>query len=151
MDLRKIRRLIKLLEGTDVGEIEIQEGEERVRITRYKGNPRVVVGDTGGGTLIETQAAPAVPPAATAEAAPANDKYQVRSPMVGTFYASSQPGKPPFVTPGQQVRQGDVLGIIEGMKVMNQIEAPRGGVVTAVLVENGEAVEYDQPLLELGD
>jgi len=145
MDIRKVKKLIELLEESDIGEIEIHEGEESVRVSR--------VGST---TAVVTQpGVPAVAPAAAAAiaVAPAADKpdleadgHVVKSPMVGIFYESSTPGKPPFVEIGKAVRKGDVLCIIEAMKLMNQIEADVSGVVARVLVENGEPVEYGQPL-----
>ena len=154
MDLRKIKKLIDLLEESNLAEIEIKEGEESVRLARV---PR--------GTVM---AAPAPAPAAHAEpprpaapAAPAPalsadavgkstkdvpDGHTVRSPMVGTFYEAQSPDKPPFVKVGQSVKAGDTLGIIEAMKMFNPIEADVSGTVRAVLVKNGQPIEFDEPM-----
>jgi acetyl-CoA carboxylase biotin carboxyl carrier protein len=147
MDIRKVKKLIELLEESGIAEIEIHEGEESVRVSRAAPVPQ-------GVTYVATPAPAAVQvpaPAAPAptEAAPAKEEpegHVVRAPMVGLFYESAAPGKPPFVTLGQEVRKGDVLCIIEAMKIMNQIEADVGGVVARVFVENGDPVEYGQPL-----
>ncbi len=157
MDLRKIKKLIDLLEESNLTEIEIREGEEAVRLSRAATAapaPAVVV------------AAPAVAPAAAAPmpmqspvqaatggAPKANDLppgHVVRAPMVGTFYASPSPDKPAFVTVGQQVKPGDTLGIIEAMKMFNPIEAEVGGTVLAIQCESGQPVEFDQPLFVIG-
>ena len=150
MDIRKVKKLIELLEESGIAEIEIKEGEEAVRISRYP---------TGGAPAISYQPMPMAPPpsgpaasapqqgggAAVAEAEePAGHK--VLSPMVGTYYEASAPGSAPFVSVGSQVQAGETLCIIEAMKMMNQIEAEVAGRVTAVLVRNGEAVEFGQPL-----
>ena len=150
MDIRKVKKLIELLEESNIGEIEIKEGEESVRISRH-GNPPAA-------PVAYAAPAPAVPAAAPAEApaaesaapaaAPVADNA-VLSPMVGTFYRSPSPEAPSFVEVGQTVRVGDVLCIVEAMKMMNQIEADRAGTVTAIHVENGEAVEFDQPLISI--
>jgi acetyl-CoA carboxylase biotin carboxyl carrier protein len=145
MDIRKVKKLIELLEESGISEIEIHEGEESVRVSR--------AGTAGAPTVsyITAPHAPAAapaPPAAPA-AAPANEApegHVVRAPMVGLFYEAAAPGKPPFVTLGQTVGKGDVLCIIEAMKIMNQIEADVGGVIGKIMVENGEPVEYGQPL-----
>ena len=152
MDIRKIKKLIELLEESGIEEIEIREGEESVRINRG--------GKVQGAAPVQPSApapqpAPQPPqqasdgggeqkPAESAESTPAG--HQVRSPMVGTFYRSPSPGADPFVEVGRQVRAGDVLCIVEAMKMMNQIEADRSGTIKAVLVEDGEPVEYDQPM-----
>jgi acetyl-CoA carboxylase biotin carboxyl carrier protein len=159
MDLRKIKKLIDLLEESNLAEIEIKEGEESVRLARM---PK-------GGILASAPMqyaaapAPASPPVAMpmqspTEAAtggqakpsdlPAGDV--VRAPMVGTFYASPAPDKPPFVTLGQAVKAGDTLGIIEAMKMFNPIEAEVSGTVLKVLTESGQPVEFDQPLFVIG-
>ena len=145
MDIRKIKKLIDLIQQSDVAEIEIHEGEESVRISRNSTTAPVMM------------AAPAVAPAAVATpatpvaevpAAPAdNTANAVRSPMVGTFYRSSPPEAPSFVEIGQTVAEGDVICIIEAMKMFNQIEADRSGTVKAILVENGHPVEFDEPLI----
>jgi len=147
MDIRKVKKLIELLEASDVAEIEIKEGEEAVRISR---------GATQAVQMAHIQAAapaPAPTPVAPAvevakepaiEAVSAN---AVKSPMVGTFYRSPSPNAPAFVDVGKQVKAGDVICIIEAMKMMNQIEADKAGTVEAILVEDGEPVEFDQPLI----
>ncbi len=151
MDIRKVKKLIELLEESGIAEIEITEGEESVRISRY-----------GGGTpLISQAAAPAAAMAATPAAAPAPAAaapattpagkeippgHQVKAPMVGTFYRSSSPGAKSFVEVGQGVKEGDTLCIIEAMKMMNQIEADKAGTIKAILADNGDPVEFGQPL-----
>ncbi len=145
MDIRKVKKLIELLEESGIAEIEITEGEESVRISRYPGNPPAA------------PAVPGVPPAAipTPAAEPAAEQipstapasgHTVTAPMVGTFYASPAPGAKPFVEIGSEVNVGDTLCIIEAMKMMNQIESEVAGRVVSVLVENGEPIEFDQPL-----
>ena len=149
MDIRKVKKLIELLEESQVAEIEIHEGEESVRISRAS---------PGQQAPVVMQAAPVAPaampaaPAAVPEAAPAPageaapGGHDVTSPMVGTFYEAPSPGAKPFVEVGQQVNTGDTLCIIEAMKMLNQIEADKAGTVTAKLVENGQPVEFGQPL-----
>ena len=154
MDIRKVKKLIQQLEESNIGEIEIKEGEESVRISRHGNQPTAPLAYA---TPAPVAPAPA-PAAATAEAlgaeaaapaaAPVADNA-VLSPMVGTFYRASGPEAPSFVEVGQTVRVGDVLCIVEAMKMMNQIEADRAGTVTAIHVENGEAVEFDQPLISI--
>jgi acetyl-CoA carboxylase biotin carboxyl carrier protein len=144
MDIRKVKKLIELLEESGVAEIEIHEGEESVRISRYSQNaaPAVAI------------AAPAAAPvaAAPAAAAPAAEKkeeisgHAVTSPIVGAFYRSPSPQAKSFVEVGSRVNVGDTLCIIEAMKIMNQIEADKAGVIKAILVENGQPVEFGQPL-----
>ena len=153
MDIRKIKTLIELLEGSDVTEIEICEGEESVRISRGHVQP-VYAAPPMPMPMAAAHAAPAAPAAAPAAAAPATPAaaaepagHLVRSPMVGTFYRSAAPGGKPFVEIGQPVNVGDPVCIIEAMKMFNQIEADRAGTVTRILAENGQPVEYDQPLL----
>ena len=148
MDIRKIKKLIELLEESNVEELEIKEGEESVRISR--GGSRNMAPPVQ--TLLQPQVAPppAPPPAASPEPPKASSEssgYQIKSPMVGTFYRSPSPGAPPFVDVGQSVKAGDVICIVEAMKMMNQIEADKSGVVEAVLVSDGEPVEFDQPLI----
>ncbi|OZB62141.1 MAG: acetyl-CoA carboxylase, biotin carboxyl carrier protein [Lysobacterales bacterium 14-68-21] len=150
MDLRKIKKLIDLLEESNLAELEIKEGEEVVRLSRVpKGGITVAAAPTAMPVAAPAPAAP-VAAAPAAEAAPAADAlpagHVIKAPMVGTFYASSTPGAPPFVKVGQQVKQGETLGIIEAMKMFNQIEAEVGGTVQAILVENGQPVEFDQPM-----
>ncbi len=150
MDLRKIKKLIDLLEASDLAELEIKEGEETIRLSR---STHGVAAAPAPVMPAAAPVAPATPAPAAAEApaeAPAADAmpegHQVKSPMVGTFYASSTPGAAPFVKVGQQVKQGETLGIIEAMKMFNQIEAEVSGKVVAILVENGQAVEFDEPM-----
>ncbi|WP_223670226.1 acetyl-CoA carboxylase biotin carboxyl carrier protein [Kangiella shandongensis] len=151
MDLRKIKKLIELVEDSGVAELEIQEGEESVRISRSSSNPAPAPAQYMAAPA-QPHAAPAPAPAeapAAESAAPAEAEvsgHQVRSPMVGTFYAAPSPGAKDFVEVGQQVNVGDVLCIVEAMKMMNQIEADVAGTVKAILVRNGEPVEYDEPM-----
>lgn len=149
MDIRKIKKLIELLEESNIEELEIKEGEESVRISR--GSKSVMAPPMQ--TYIQPQAMPAAPAPVTApvqtapEAAPASSGYQLKSPMVGTFYLSPSPGAPAFISVGQSVKVGDVICIVEAMKMMNQIEADKSGVIEAILVDDGEPVEFDQPLV----
>ena len=152
MDLRKIKKLIDLLEESNLAEIEIKEGEESVRLARVTTSPVTVAPQ-------QVQAAPAAMPmqspvqAATggAKAVPdLPDGFVVRSPMVGTFYASPSPDKPAFVSVGQAIKAGETLGIIEAMKMFNPIEADVSGTVLKVLTESGQPVEFDQPLFVIG-
>lgn len=140
MDIRKIKKLIELLEESDIAEIEIHEGEESVRINRYSNRQAPVV---------MTAAPVAAAPAAAAPTAPVEEVvpgHTVRSPMVGTFYRAASPDSKSFVEVGQAVKSGDTLCIIEAMKILNQIESDKTGVVKRILVENGQPVEYNQPL-----
>lgn len=150
MDIRKIKKLIELLEESNINELEITEGEESVRISR-------------GAPIAPVQYAAAPPPAAVAAPAPtaaisapsapstpaAISGHTVNSPMVGSFYRSPAPGAPAFVEVGSAVKKGDVICIIEAMKMMNQIEADKSGTIAAILVEDGEPVEFDQPLVSI--
>jgi len=153
MDIRKIKKLIELLEESGLAEIEITEGEESVRIARAMQGAPVVT--QYAAAPVPVAAAPAPAPAAAAAtpaAAPApaaRDENLVTAPMVGTFYASPAPGAKSFVEVGQEVRVGQVLCIIEAMKMMNQIESERAGKVVAVLAKNGEPVEFGQPLFAI--
>jgi acetyl-CoA carboxylase biotin carboxyl carrier protein len=149
MDIRKIKKLIDLIEESDVAEIEIHEGEESVRISRTSSAAPVVM---QAAPIAAAPAPAAIAPAPVAEAAPAaapaqNTANAVKSPMVGTFYRSSSPEAPAFVEVGQSVSAGDTVCIIEAMKMFNQIEADRSGTVKAILVENGHPVEYNEPLI----
>jgi acetyl-CoA carboxylase biotin carboxyl carrier protein len=147
MDIRKVKKLIELLEASSVDEIEIKEGEESVRISRNTAAPIAMAAPVAAPAMpAPVPAVPAPAPAAPEAAAP-NTANAVKSPMVGTFYRSPSPDAAPFVEVGQSVRAGDVLCIVEAMKMMNQIEADRAGTVTAVHAENGEPVEFDQPLI----
>lgn len=148
MDIRKVKKLIELLEASSVDEIEIKEGEESVRISRNTGAPVAMA--TAPMPVAPAIPAPAAPAVAAPAPAPAADTDNaVKSPMVGTFYRSPSPDAPSFVEVGQSVRAGDVLCIVEAMKMMNQIEADRAGTVTAIHAENGEPVEFDQPLITI--
>ncbi|HWN07006.1 MAG TPA: acetyl-CoA carboxylase biotin carboxyl carrier protein [Steroidobacteraceae bacterium] len=154
MDIRKIKKLIELLEESGLAEIEITEGEESVRIARNTQTVPVVTQYAAAPALaapVGAAPAPAAAPAAAAAApAPAaRDENLVTAPMVGTFYASPAPGAKSFVEVGQEVRVGQVLCIIEAMKMMNQIESERAGKVVAVLAKNGEPVEFGQPLFAI--
>ena len=146
MDIRKVKKLIELLEESNINELEITEGEDSVRISR--GVPAAAY------AAQPIMAAPmvAAPLAATAAVAISNEPiagHTINSPMVGSFYASPAPGSPAFVSVGQAVSLGDVLCIIEAMKMMNQIEADKAGVIGTILVEDGEPIEFDQPLFTI--
>ena len=148
MDIRKIKKLIELLEESGLAELEISEGEESVRIARFTQGVNVVA--QGQPQPVQAQAAVAQAPAPARPAvAEPNDENMVTAPMVGTFYASPAPGAKPFVEVGQEVRVGQVLCIIEAMKMMNQIESERAGKVVAVLAKTGEPVEFGQPLFAI--
>ena len=149
MDIRKVKKLIELLEESGIAEIEIHEGEESVRVSRHgPGAPPAVlstlpVAGTPGGAEAQGRG-PAGAGIAGREDLP--EGHVVRAPMVGIFFESPAPGRPPFVELGKTIRAGDVLCVIEAMKIMNQIEADAGGVLSKILVQNGEPVEYGQPL-----
>lgn len=153
MDIRKVKKLIELLEESNIGEIEIKEGEESVRISRHGNQPAAPLAYAAPAvpaSVAAPAAAPAeVAPEAASPAVASVADNAVLSPMVGTFYRSPSPDAASFVEVGQTVRVGDVLCIVEAMKMMNQIEADRAGTVTAIHVENGEAVEFDQPLISI--
>jgi acetyl-CoA carboxylase biotin carboxyl carrier protein len=146
MDLRKIKKLIDLLEESNLAELEIKEGEEVVRLSRVpKGTVTVAPAPVmAAAPVAAPPAAPVVEAAPAAPALPAG--HVLKAPMVGTFYASSTPGAAPFVKIGQQVKAGETIGIIEAMKMFNQIEAEVSGTVQAILVENGQPVEFDEPM-----
>ncbi|ETI58713.1 acetyl-CoA carboxylase biotin carboxyl carrier protein [Marinomonas profundimaris] len=144
MDIRKIKKLIELLEESNVYEIEIKEGEEAVRISRG-GAP--VMAQMPAPMMAAPVAAPVA--AATSEAPAAIAGHTVNSPMVGTYYKSSAPGAKAFIEVGQKVNAGDTICIVEAMKMMNQIEADKSGTIGAILVEDGEPVEFDQPLITI--
>jgi acetyl-CoA carboxylase biotin carboxyl carrier protein len=153
MDLRKLKTLIDLVQQSDIAELEITEGEERVRISRFGGAAAPVMAVQSQPQVMTLPVAPAVePPAApAADAAPAEEEgHVVKSPMVGTFYRSSTPGAKPFVEVGSPVKTGETVCIIEAMKLLNEIEADCDGVIKAILVENGQPVEYGQPLYIIG-
>jgi acetyl-CoA carboxylase biotin carboxyl carrier protein len=149
MDIRKVKKLIELLEESGVAEIEIHEGEESVRISRAS---QTVAAAPVMAAPAPVAAAPAAAPAPAAEAPAAGateekiEGHVVKSPMVGTLYRAPSPGAKPFAEVGQSVNVGDTLCIIEAMKMLNQIESDKAGVVKAILVENGQPVEYDQPI-----
>ena len=145
MDIRKIKKLIELVEESGISELEITEGEESVRIHRGGSAAAAPIQYAPAPQIAAAPAAPALV-AATPEAAPAISGHSVCSPMVGTFYRSSSPGSKAFVEVGQKVNVGDTLCIIEAMKMMNQIESDKAGVIKQILVENQEPVEFDQPM-----
>ncbi|ROV61134.1 acetyl-CoA carboxylase biotin carboxyl carrier protein [Vibrio ponticus] len=150
MDIRKIKKLIELVEESGIAELEISEGEESVRISRHGAAAPVQAAPIQYAAAPAPVAAPvaAAPVAAAEAAAPAAPAgHQVLSPMVGTFYRSPSPDAKSFIEVGQSVKAGDTLCIVEAMKMMNQIEADKSGVVTAILVEDGQPVEFDQPLV----
>jgi acetyl-CoA carboxylase biotin carboxyl carrier protein len=151
MDIRKVKKLIELLQETGIGEIEIHEGEESVRISRnYTGPAPQQIAYATAPVAVAPQAAISanntVAPAHTSPAPQVSDGHTVKSPMVGTVYLSSAPGEKPFVEVGKTVQVGDTLCVIEAMKMFNQIEADKAGVISARLIENGDPVEYDQGL-----
>ena len=157
MDIRKVKKLIELLEESNIDEIEIKEGEDSVRISR---NGAQAAASAAAAAYAPPQYAPPPPapmplqaaaPAAAAEpaAAPAVSGHAVRSPMVGTFYRSPAPTSPAFVEVGSTVKVGDIICIVEAMKMMNQIEADKAGTIEAILVDDGEPVEFDQPLFSI--
>jgi acetyl-CoA carboxylase biotin carboxyl carrier protein len=148
MDIRKVKKLIELLNESGIAEIEITEGEESVRISRYSQNaPAVMAAPIPMAAPIEAAApAPAAAAPADVAAEPEETGFQVEAPMVGTFYGSSSPGSAPYVQVGDRVNEGDTLCIIEAMKMMNQIEADVGGVIKSIRLQNGEPVEYGQTL-----
>ncbi len=147
MDLRKLKTLIELVENSGIAELELTEGEEHVRISRNSS----VAAPMQQYYAAAPQAAPAAAPAAAVAAAPAAPEgHVVKSPMVGSFYRSPSPGAKSFVDIGQNVKEGDTLCIIEAMKLLNEIEADKTGVIKAILVENGQAVEFGQPLFIIG-
>ena len=145
MDIRKVKKLIELMEESDIQEIEIKEGEEGVRISR-------AIGNAGAATFVPVSAVPeAAHPTdeadASADVIPKG--HIVRAPMVGNFYRAPSPNSPSFVEQGQHIREGETVCIIESMKMMNQIKADRAGVIEMILVENGQSVEFDQPLITI--
>ena len=157
MDIRKVKKLIELLEESDIDEIEIKEGEESVRISRNGASQQVTMAPYAAPPPMYSAPPPAAAaapaPAVAAEAAPSEsaaiEGHVVKSPMVGTFYSSPSPTSPVFFEVGQSVKIGDVVCIVEAMKMMNQIEADKAGTIAAILVENGEPVEFDQPLVSI--
>ena len=148
MDLRKLKKLIDLVEESGIAELEVTEGEEKVRIPRVQAGAAMAYPAMTQVALPQAAMAPAAAPAAAApaEAAKPSTQNAVKSPMVGTFYRSATPGGKAFAEVGQKVNVGDTLCIIEAMKLMNEIESDRAGVIKAILVENGEPVEFGEPL-----
>jgi len=151
MDIRKVKKLIELLDESGIAEIEITEGEESVRISRYSQNAPVAAPIAA--PIAASIAAPVAAPTPTLAAAPASapaepeeDGFEVASPMVGTYYAASSPGAAPYVQVGDRISEGDTLCIIEAMKMMNQIESDVSGVVKSIRIQNGEPVEFGQTL-----
>ena len=147
MDIRKVKKLIELLEESGISELEISEGEESVRISRH---PRIAMQAPMaiGSPMVQgaPQIAAATPATAAGEHKPRNDEHTVTSPMVGTYYSAASPGAKSFVEIGTEIKVGQILCIIEAMKMMNQIESDKAGRVTAILAKNGEPVEFGQPL-----
>ena len=148
MDIRKVKKLIELLEESGISELEISEGEESVRISRH---PRMAMQAPAAmaGPILQAapqQIAAAIPATAAGEHKPRNDDYTVTSPMVGTYYSAASPGAKSFVEIGSEIKVGQILCIIEAMKMMNQIESDKAGRITAILAKNGEPVEFGQPL-----
>ena len=144
MDIRKVKKLMELLEESGMSEIEIKEGEESVKISRYGNSP------APSHSFVQQQAPTSLPPMAAAPVIadqPSTIGQSLTSPMVGTYYSAPSPTAKPFVTIGQHVKQGDTIGIVEAMKIMNQIEAEQSGTVLQILVKDGEAVEFGQPLI----
>ena len=144
MDIRKVKKLMELLEESGMSEIEIKEGEESVKISRYGNSP------APSHSFVQQQAPTSLPPMVAAPVIadqPSTVGQSLTSPMVGTYYSSPSPTAKPFVTIGQHVKQGDTIGIVEAMKIMNQIEAEQSGTVLQILVKDGEAVEFGQPLI----
>lgn len=148
MDIRKVKKLIELLEESAISEIEIKEGEESVRISRANSAPAYVP-PAPAPAITPPPAAPvaAAPQAAAEPAAPVVDGTVINSPMVGTYYAAPSPGAPSFVKVGQTIKPGDTICIVEAMKILNQIESEVSGVVKEVLVEDGQPVEFGEPLM----
>jgi len=148
MDKKKVKKLTELLDESGIAEIEITEGEESVRISRYAKDAPQVVAAPPPVTAAVAAPAPATAPVASAAPAPEpeDDGYLVQAPMVGTYYAASSPGSAPFVQVGDRISEGDTLCIIEAMKMMNQIEADVSGVIKSIRVQNGEPIEYGQTL-----
>jgi len=154
MDLRKLKKLIDLVQESGIGEIEITEGEEKVRISRQgAGGPPIMMAAPGMQPMAmmpqATGPGAGAPVAAAAAPAPEPSGHVLKSPMVGTFYRAPSPGAPAFVEIGQSVTKGQTLCIIEAMKLLNEIESDASGVVKAILVENGQPVEYGQPLFQI--
>ena len=149
MDLRKLKKLIDLVEESGIAELEITEGEEKVRISRNS-SANAPVSATVTPAAASSAVAPAAAPANGEGGARQSDGHVLKSPMVGTYYRAPTPGAKPFVEVGQTVNEGDTVCIIEAMKLLNEIEADRSGVIKAILVENGQPVEYGHALMVIG-
>jgi acetyl-CoA carboxylase biotin carboxyl carrier protein len=151
MDLRKLKTLIDLVAESDIAELEVTEGESKVRIVKTSAQPQsqmIMMQPQHGMQQVGTAPVAAAPVVATAPAEP--EGHVVKSPMVGTFYRSSAPGTPPYIEIGASVKEGDTLCIIEAMKLLNEIDTDVAGVVKQILVENGQPVEFGQPLFVIG-
>jgi acetyl-CoA carboxylase biotin carboxyl carrier protein len=146
MDIRKVKKLIELLEESGIAELEISEGEESVRISRHPRTAPPVASPAPQAPAVAALPAPQLPATAAGEHKPRNDDQTITSPMVGTYYSASAPGAKPFIELGMEIKVGQTLCIIEAMKMMNQIESDKAGRVTAILAKNGEPVEFGQPL-----
>ena len=146
MDIRKVKKLIELLEESGISELEISEGEESVRISRHPRMAMQAPMQMAPMAQAAPPAAPALPATSAGEHKPRNDDYTVTSPMVGTYYSAASPGAKAFVEIGSEIKVGQILCIIEAMKMMNQIESDKAGRVSAILAKNGEPVEFGQPL-----
>lgn len=149
MDIRKVKKLIELLEESGISEIEIKEGEESVRISRHSPSPAIIPQQAPAIYNVPEPTSPQAPQAISEEPKRSSNTHLIKAPMVGTFYRAPSPNDESFVEIGQQVSLGDTLCIIEAMKMFNQIEAERSGVIKSILVDNGEPVEFDQPLFEI--
>ena len=150
MDLRKLKTLIDLVAESDIAELEVTEGESKVRIVKTSALPQNQVMMMPQGMQQYHPSAPMAAPAAAAPVVAEPTGYVVKSPMVGTFYRSSAPGSPAFVEVGSSVKEGDTVCIIEAMKLLNEIDSDKAGIVTQILVENGQPVEFGQPLFVIG-
>ena len=155
MDLRKLKTLIDLVAESDIEELEVTEGESKVRIVKSSATPQnqvvMMQPQAAYAQTLQAGAAPVAPAAAAAPVAPAAPEgHIVKSPMVGTFYRSSAPGAPAFVEVGKEVKEGETICIIEAMKLLNEIDADKAGVIKQILVENGQPVEFGQPLFVIG-
>ena len=147
MDIRKVKKLMELLEESGMAEIEIKEGEESVKISRFGSSPPPA--QSPAQPYVHQPIASSMSAASTAEPETQTHDQSIVSPMVGTFYSAPSPTAKPFVTVGQKINQGDTIGIIEAMKIMNQIEADRSGTVIEILVKDGEAIEFGQSLITI--
>lgn len=150
MDLRKLKKLIDLVQESGISELEVTEGEEKVRIAKHlpAAATQTYMLPTGAPMMAPAPVAGAAPAAAPVAAEP--EGHAVKAPMVGTFYRSASPGAEPFIEVGQTVKEGDTLCIIEAMKLLNEIEADASGVIKAILIENGQPVEFGEPLIIIG-